>query len=120
MDCGVFEFGKYRGLPSCDVPLSYLLWAVDTHAEPHRCVIEELRRRAGLHGSREAVAASAAIGSLAFRQSRTARRKPRKSKSRSRRRGSPGGQPPVSVGDSHQADLARWIDGGGDQEDCPF
>lgn len=81
----VMTFGRHKGLPSCDVPIEYLLWAANTLGTPPRCVIDELKRRAERHGTRESVAAASAVCSLAFRPASKSRRKHRR-KRRERQR----------------------------------
>lgn len=71
-------FGKHKGLPCCDVPIEYLLWAADTLGAPPQCVIDELKRRAERHGTRESVAAASAVCSLAFKPAEKNRRKHRR------------------------------------------
>ena len=75
----VMTFGKHRGERVEEVPLEYLLWAASSLADPPPCVVEELKRRAGMHGSRGAVEAASAVASLLFSQS-TKKGKARKSK----------------------------------------
>lgn len=76
---GLITFGKHVGEPASEVPLRYLIWAASSLASPPPCVIEELKRRADQHGSREAVEASAAVSSLLFKGS-TKKGKKRKGK----------------------------------------
>jgi hypothetical protein len=57
-------FGKHKGLPVSDVPLAYLVWASQKLTNTPRCVVDELERRAGMHGTREAVDAAAAVSKL--------------------------------------------------------
>jgi hypothetical protein len=76
---GLMTFGRHLGQPASEMPLRYLLWAASSLATPPECVVEELKRRASLHGSREAVEAAAAVSSLLFKGS-TKKAKKRKGK----------------------------------------
>lgn len=110
MECATFSFGKYRGLPACDVPISYLVWATETMAEPHSCVMDELKRRAAQLGSREAIQAQAVVSALLFSKGR--RKKAKRS-----------GKKPVSrnmTGACYAEARAAWIAAGGDVSACPF
>lgn len=69
MSDAVMTFGKHTGERTAEVPLEYLLWAANSLADPPQCVVEELKRRASMHGSRGAVEAAAAVSSLLFRGS---------------------------------------------------
>lgn len=79
-------FGKHKGLPCCDVPIEYLCWAADTLGAPPQCVIDELKRRAERHGTREAIAAASAVSSLAFKPVADNRRRYRRKMIKRRRR----------------------------------
>lgn len=121
MECVTFGFGKYRGLPACDVPIDYLIWAADTHGQPHKCVVDELRRRASRHGTREALAAASALSSLAFNMARVRRKKARKGGSRPKCRAVRARLPVlVSVGERFAAERAMWLASGGDLSAPPW
>lgn len=74
---GLITFGKHCGQPASEIPLKYLIWAASSLAQPPKCVVEELKRRASQHGSREAVEASAAVSSILFKRSTKKGRKRR-------------------------------------------
>jgi hypothetical protein len=76
---GTITFGKYVGYLASEVPLQYLIWASSSLASPPQCVIDELKRRADMHGSRDSVEAAAAVSSLLFKGS-TKKGKRRKGK----------------------------------------
>lgn len=120
MEVGTFTFGKHRGLPACDVPMEYLLWAVESMATPPDCVMAELRRRASQYGSRWAVEAQAALNGLGYRGRKKARRKharaPAKASSKSR-----ADRPAaVFVGEEFQGGRSAWLASGGDVSEPPF
>jgi hypothetical protein len=75
MDSNIFDFGMHKGQPACDVPIDYLTWAATAMRSPPACIVMELRRRAALHGTRDAVEAVAAVSALGFRQARKAKRR---------------------------------------------
>lgn len=108
----VMTFGKHRGDPACDVPLSYLVWAMESMASPPACVLGELRRRAERHGSRDSIAAQAALSGYGVRSHRRAKKKAAKV-----RRIKVGGE---VVGEQYQALRGRWLAGGGDPLSCPW
>ncbi len=114
MDCGTFTFGKHRGLPSCDVPMKYLEWAMETMASPHQCVIDELRRRASCAGSRDAIAAQAAIGAFDFKRARSA---PVMDRAARPAKVAHAGE---LVGEAFHKNRGEWLAMGGDPRSCPF
>lgn len=76
MDSDIINFGNHKGQHACEVPIDYLVWAATAMQKPRPCIVLELRRRADLQGTRDAVEACAALSALSFRQARKA--KPRK------------------------------------------
>lgn len=78
MTAATMTFGRHRGEPANEVSIEYLLWAASSMPTPPPCVVEELKRRAEKHGSREAVDAAAAVSSLIYRQAKTKGKKKRK------------------------------------------
>lgn len=108
----LMTFGRHRGDPACDVPLKYLVWAVESMARPPACVIDELRRRAERHGSRDSIPAQAALSGHGVRSHRKAKRKAAKAS-----RGRPMGE---FVGDQYAAKRVVWLAGGGDPTSCPW
>lgn len=116
MDCGVITFGKHRGLPACDVPLDYLVWATESMARPPVCVLEELRRRASLHGSRAALEAQAALNGFGFRSAKRGRKKAARAAVKRK--------PPKAsaeiVGREFHAGRDAWLAAGGDASEPPF
>lgn len=87
MSYELMDFGKHVGQPASEVPLEYLVWAAGSLADPPSCVVNELKRRADRHGSREAVEAGAAVASLLFTRS-TKSGKKRRGKRRRQKAGS--------------------------------
>ena len=120
MEVGTFTFGKHRGLPACDVPMEYLLWAVESMATPPECVLEELRRRAAQYGSRWAVEAQAALNGLGYRGAKRARRKPARAPARARRKARAERNDAVFIGQEFRAGRAAWLEAGGDESEPPF
>lgn len=114
MDCGTFTFGKHRGLPACDVPVDYLAWCMATMASPPEIVLAELRRRADRHGSREAIAAQAALGSYRFRAARKEARRASNKRPKGRTKNG------EFIGKEFAASRARFTASGGDLRECPF
>jgi hypothetical protein len=113
MEVGTFSFGKYRGWPACDVPIDYLVWAVETMARPPAEVVAELKRRAARLGSRDAITAQTILGGMTYRKAKKERRRARKKNhSPSRRTGSA-----EIVGAEFHASRAMLQ---GDAEECPF
>lgn len=118
MDCGVFNFGKHRGTPACDVPIDYLVWAMESLPRPPACVVDELRRRAARHGSRDALAAQASLGGFGYRKARS---KPKTIQARPKPAWSrPDFTGKEFVGDSWQAERSAWLASGGDPASCPW
>jgi len=114
MEVGTFSFGKYRGWPACDVPVEYLVWALETMARPPAEVLDELKRRASRLGSRDAITARTVLGGLTFRKAKQAKRKARKQKSRSYANRTGGAE---IVGAEFHAGRAAFQ---GDLSECPF
>jgi hypothetical protein len=111
----VMTFGRHRGDPACDVPLRYLVWAMESMASPPACVVDELRRRAGRYGSRDGVAAQAALSGLAFKGRRKAAKK-----LRNRKAASTATHAGERVGDQYAERRAEWLAGGGSDASCPW
>lgn len=116
MDCGVISFGKHRGLPACDVPLDYLVWATESMAKPPACVLDELRRRAALHGSRSSLEAQAALNGFGFRSAKRGRRKAARAAVKARRPK----QSADIIGREFYAVREAWLAAGGDASESPF
>lgn len=114
MEVGTFSFGKYRGWPSCDVPVEYLIWALETMAKPPAEVLSELQRRASRFGSRDAIAAQAVLSGLTYKRARKAKRKACKQKAE--RQARKAGVSEV-VGSEFHAGRAAFQ---GDLSECPF
>lgn len=112
MEVGTFSFGKYRGWPACDIPVEYLVWALETMGSPPAEVLQELRRRAARHGSRDAITAQAVLSGLTYKKARQAKRKASKAKGRSHRH-----SPTEVVGAEFDARRAALQ---GDLSECPF
>jgi hypothetical protein len=108
----LMTFGRHRGDPACDVPLRYLVWAMESMACPPPCVINELRRRAASYGSRDSINAQAALSGHGVKSHRKAKRKASKA-----RRVKAGGE---AVGKDFQAERAQWVAAGGDPASCPW
>jgi hypothetical protein len=111
----LMTFGKHRGDPACDVPLDYLVWAMESMAKPPACVLDELRRRAGRYGSRDAVPAQAALSGFGVRGHRKASRKVTRSRARAIRQSA--GE---FIGRDFGASRSQWIASGGDPGSCPW
>lgn len=114
MEVGMFSFGKYRGWPSCDVPVEYLVWALETMARPPAEVLEELKRRAARLGSRDAITAQTVLGGMTYRKAKQAKRRARKQKPRSK---SDSNSSAEIVGAEFHAGRAAFH---GDLSECPF
>ena len=112
MDCGVISFGKHRGLPASEVPFAYLAWATRTMAAPPACILDELRRRASLHGTRDSLPAQAALSGHWHRSAR----KSRMLTARPRRRR----KAVEIVGRGYGPGRAAWLASGGDARESPF
>jgi len=110
-------FGKYRGVPSCDVPLGYLAWAMEKMESPPACVVAELERRADRYVRRNPAKAQGAIADLAYARAKpvrpkSARSRPRKAKPLSRVR--------VITGERYDVERKAWLARGGDPNSCPW
>jgi hypothetical protein len=114
MEVGTFSFGKYRGWPSCDVPVEYLVWALEKMASPPAEVLAELQRRAARLGSRDAITAQAVLGGLSYKKARRTKRKARKQATRSQPNRT--GLPEI-VGVEFRASREAYP---GDLSECPF
>lgn len=114
MEVGTFSFGKYRGWPACDVPLEYLVWALETMCRRPPEVVAELQRRAARLGSRDAITAQTVLGGLACRRARQERRQARSKRVRGGRKNAVAA---VFVGAEFHASRKAF---GGDLSDCPF
>lgn len=111
----LMTFGRHRGDPACDVPLDYLVWAMESMAKPPACVLNELRRRAERYGSRDAVPAQAALSGFGIRAHRKASRKVMRARAKAARNAA--GE---FVGKDFASDRAQWIASGGDPGSCPW
>ena len=77
MEFDVVNFGIHKGLLVSELPVEYLAWAVKTLKRPQGCLLPELERRAGLHGTRDSLTALEALSSI---KCRTLRKKCHKGK----------------------------------------
>ena len=116
MECGVISFGKHRGLPACDVPLDYLVWATETMARPPECVMEELRRRASLYGTREALEAQSVLNGYGHRVAKRGRKVAARSAARPSRHKTSA----EIIGREIAAGREAWLAAGGDVSESPF
>lgn len=73
METAIIDFGRYKGRPVCDVPVDYLGWAVTAMRHPPASIVMELKRRAQLHGTKDAIDAAAAVSALGFQKARRRR-----------------------------------------------
>lgn len=107
-------FGVHRGQQASEVPVSYLLWAVNSIPDPPACVLEELKRRMRF-GGREARVVQESISSLWLRNAK----RERKQAKRHRKRGGtkPGGR---YVGEEFAKRRAEWLANGGDPRSVPW
>lgn len=128
-------FGKYKGLPLCEVPVDYLAWVLDTFRSPPTSVLAELQRRGGDGAGGASFIAYAAVSKHKFQSARRKSRKPsrrpanasrkaaarkdiqRQMASEHLRRLSRG---VMVVGAQYASERARWESGGGDPASCPF
>ena len=81
--------GRHRGLPMPEVPTDYLLWCAASMREVPQVVVEELKRRSQVYGSRDAVECASAVSSLLYRAARNQARfagKPTKKQRRMQKR----------------------------------
>lgn len=105
----VMTFGRHKGDPASDVPLRYLLWAMGSMESPPACVTDELRRRAGRHGTRDSIPAQAALsGFLATGKARRPKRPAKKAA---------GGE---VVGVRYAETRRQWLASGGNPKSCPW
>lgn len=72
------NFSKHKAQPPSDVSIDYLASVATKFNRPPRSVVLALKRRAAMHGTRDAIEAIAAVTALEYRQARRKkRRKPR-------------------------------------------
>lgn len=85
----MMKYGKHKGLPMTEVPMSYLTWYVANIATPAGYIVDELKRRSEQYGSRDALVAASALSSLLYTQAagKSSGRRQRKKKLRRNRRG---------------------------------
>lgn len=118
MKCGVMSFGKHRGLPACDVPLDYLVWATASMARPPACVMDELRRRASLHGTRDALEAQSVLNGFGHGPAKKGRRvAAKRAVVRHKKSAVASGR---ATGREFAAGREAWLAGGGDPSEPPF
>lgn len=115
-----WPFGKHRGLPACDVPLSYLAWALDAMPKVPPCILEELRRRAASHGSRQAVEAQAVLSNWGYRSARKRVRRARRTASSGKAVRSRRAPRQDFVGAEFSERRAQWLATGGSESECPW
>lgn len=126
-------FGKYKGVPISEVPVDYLVWALESIRNTPIAVVEELERRGSQMSGGAAFIAQASLGK--WKHSRAVKKArrcsgPRSAASPARRRDV---QRQVAseklrslscgiriTGDCYREAREEWEVGGGDLSSCPF
>ena len=131
-------FGKYKGQLVSLVPTNYLIWCVEYMAIPPKIVVAELERRAGRHGTRDAIEAACAVSGVAFKQAQTKKKRgAKKAKKRKQPKASrqekraqrqreqaasrlERAQAEPVVGEDYDRLRLAYAQAGGDEDACPF
>lgn len=115
-----WAFGKHKGLPASQVPLSYLIWCSEQMLVVPDCVVEELKRRSSFD-----VRAGAAVSSLVFLK-HSRKKKKKRGRRRAHSRSQQKQEQPVKqvaepiVGEHYERLLNEFEAMEGDNSSCPF
>lgn len=73
------DFGQYENELVRDVPVDYLAWAARKMSKTPDYIIAELRDRAAIHGTRDALDAASALSDYKYRTTKNRKKKRKKS-----------------------------------------